>query len=618
MDVIKKIIEKFRKEEEGAVIQWILVLAVVAVIGYMVFPKTKEVANEKHEESVENVRIGLEGSKSISSSDGSVFNQSYVDIHADPEYSKLEYPYGQTITFSTKTFGIKGTQTTTWKSDYPGKTSEYKQNTFTIEFYEAGTYTISVQVCNEDKKCVTDTKKVFIKHPPIVTYYDATRKPIWISNAQTFANAFDKAGYPIQDAKELKKWMEDQIKDNDNKGKTMVIMVQDACPDTICDSGITKNSLIRQYLDAGGSVVWAGDVPFYYLSKENAPLVTVHAENGDFSILGIDSFRSVTETSVASISPAGNMMKLSDKSWKSRRPQEVKNGIIPLAINANGWANSWFKNFNSSYPQSGFYRYRDAAVDGSNVIVQNEVLKIVNSFKNGQIPMEKNYRSCLDILKDNKDAENGDYMVVAPNGSYQKIECNMEDDGGGWMKVADYDYLKDTTPPQNSTLQAKNAFYSTSHTDQAPAGWYPQFTTNSNGMIHAATITSNESKLPYKEVKMEMKAKLLWSIDSFGNTHGNPPNRYSIDGQYLDGISVTSGEEGSRTHLWSVTWTATLPSDARKTFIGNNLISGQNIEGSYTRILSNTLNEKIETRIMLDQTYNDENIGLQKLFIWIR
>ena len=225
------------------------------------------------------------------------------------------------------------------------------------------------------------------------------------------------------------------------------------------------------------------------------------------------------------------------------------------------------------------------------------------------------YRSCLETVTNKPSSPDGIYPIKLADGSVKNMNCDMTN--GGWTMVTNYDFSKDRTPPAGSSFVAKDELVSASYPAVAPEGWYTTFTTLSNGKMQYTNFFSNTEGITYSNVKVDMKVNFIWTADSFGNTHGSPPNRMSLDGQYVDGISVTTGAEGSRKHILTATWSANLPTDERADFIKGDFVSGITINKAVTKTVPTT-NEKIETRVMLDQWWQDENIGIQKYNVWVK
>jgi hypothetical protein len=100
-------------------------------------------------------------------------------------------------------------------------------------------------------------------------------------------------------------------------------------PYTILESNSSSNTL-RQYLDAGGSLLWIGDVPLYYkgeMDKEEPTNVAKFA--APIEILGIIPIYSVPKTTV-SFTFLGRKVGLRTK-WSGMRPVIQDGGIVPLA-----------------------------------------------------------------------------------------------------------------------------------------------------------------------------------------------------------------------------------------------------------------------------------------------
>ncbi|MBL7154316.1 MAG: hypothetical protein ISS79_11415, partial [Phycisphaerae bacterium] len=93
-------------------------------------------------------------------------------------------------------------------------------------------------------------------------YWDARYPTGWAAEPgpTTVRDALELAGYTILDADQLKTWMLGHIADGE---QSVVVMCKDIVPDTVAET-MTANCTFRQYLDAGGKVVWFSDWPIYY------------------------------------------------------------------------------------------------------------------------------------------------------------------------------------------------------------------------------------------------------------------------------------------------------------------------------------------------------------------
>jgi hypothetical protein len=110
----------------------------------------------------------------------------------------------------------------------------------------------------------------------------------WISlnNARRIAEYFEGRGFKRKCSSELGKWM-NQVISLQECSSTTLIFAQDVAPYDVFDD-ISSNALIRQYLDQGGSILWIGDVPFFYVTKwENGHFKRETIPHGAYGVLGV-------------------------------------------------------------------------------------------------------------------------------------------------------------------------------------------------------------------------------------------------------------------------------------------------------------------------------------------
>ena len=92
------------------------------------------------------------------------------------------------------------------------------------------------------------------------------------------------AGYRVVNADELKDWMDGHIAD----GKlSVVVMSQDLFPGTVAESQ-DANCTVRRYLDAGGKIIFYGDIPFYNFGNPDGT-ETNWGDGGAPPILGFNT-----------------------------------------------------------------------------------------------------------------------------------------------------------------------------------------------------------------------------------------------------------------------------------------------------------------------------------------
>ena len=116
----------------------------------------------------------------------------------------------------------------------------------------------------------------------LLVYYDEDYPNSWIPRAESkkVVRFLVARGFSEYDAENLADWMRKAI----DQGKchlSVVVFSQDVIPETICHDS-TSNSLIRAYLDCGGTVLWMADIPFYYqgLNQEHSSRIKTELFKG--------------------------------------------------------------------------------------------------------------------------------------------------------------------------------------------------------------------------------------------------------------------------------------------------------------------------------------------------
>ena len=145
-------------------------------------------------------------------------------------------------------------------------------------------------------------------------------------------------------------------------------------------------------------------------------------------------------------------------------------------------------------------------------------------------------KSCNEIYQINKASRGGSgyYWINTTTGTHQ-VYCDMELEcgghKGGWMRIADLD---------------------TSRGDNCPSGW-TKITTNDAGYpsIDVCRSSSNNpgcyatiftvNGLNYHKVCGKARGYQKYTTDAFGGAGTAPKNTKSINGIYVDGLSITLG-----------------------------------------------------------------------------
>ena len=193
-------------------------------------------------------------------------------------------------------------------------------------------------------------------------YWDSNFAQNWIDESITIEmrDYFAAAGYEILDADQLKVWMDARIAD----GKiSVVVFCKDVSPETVCETN-TADCTLRKYLDAGGKIVFCGDIPFWNQGHRGGD-ATKWKDSGATGILGFSA------VGPGSIRNSYNAVQITEdgfewgltESWESRRPVDAgvaaDENLTVLAIDDAGHAAAWVKHYVPGDTTGGFVRVFD-------------------------------------------------------------------------------------------------------------------------------------------------------------------------------------------------------------------------------------------------------------------
>ena len=187
-------------------------------------------------------------------------------------------------------------------------------------------------------------------------YWDGDYADHWIGagDAAAARDALELASYEILDADQLKTFMDARIAD---KVRSVVVFCKDVAPETVVETN-TADCTLRQYLDAGGKVVFYGDIPFYNQGNPGGG-ETNWGGGGSQGILGLNAAGATWDVGdTVTITEAGAEWGLTE-TWASVRPANASDVDIILAANDNGDAASWVKHYVPGDIYGGFVRIWD-------------------------------------------------------------------------------------------------------------------------------------------------------------------------------------------------------------------------------------------------------------------
>ncbi len=231
--------------------------------------------------------------------------------------------------------------------------------------------------------------------------------------------------------------------------------------------------------------------------------------------------------------------------------------------------------------------------------------------------------SCAKILAADPAAASGSWWLDADgDGVAAEAVCDMDQEGGGWTVIADYDFSSDTCPGEWVQHSTEGLCYGNL----------------SSGGERSATFDA--LGLTWDEALVEVCMRQYRSDDAFQRS-GSP----TLEDSYVDGLSLTHGASGARQHLysWGIGSTQGLnptydcPADGGQSppsFVGSawSCDSGDSdsgresvwytprlFEGDLQQVaLSTSTSEDVEARISFDQATSDEDIGVCAFWLALR
>jgi hypothetical protein len=145
--------------------------------------------------------------------------------------------------------------------------------------------------------------------------------------------------------------------------------------------------------------------------------------------------------------------------------------------------------------------------------------------------------SCAALIDLPYPSPSGHYWVVASNGSAVRVYCDMTRSCGGvtgWMRVAELDMTNSIHQCPSHLVEATSSSRRICRINSVPAACSP-------AMVYSTV-------LEYSKVCGRIRAFRTGSSDGF-EQHGVRGQDPTIDGNYVDGVSLTHGRP--RQHIWT-------------------------------------------------------------------
>ncbi len=210
-----------------------------------------------------------------------------------------------------------------------------------------------------------------------IVYYDARYDSAWSLHPETLAAYLSAGGFQQLDAEAFGEWMK-RVTAAGAYG-TVCVMAHGICPGSVWDDNPQK-APFRKYLEAGGRLVWVGDVPFYYMQDATHP--QVFSKGGVDPMLGIRGGWDVgcwANQGTVTVTELGKAWGLADPGGATiaAYPEDVTAALSGFHSDYAGsdLTVCYFKNYNPLYPWSGFvYCHRNS--DFNNPVNQQSVYRV--------------------------------------------------------------------------------------------------------------------------------------------------------------------------------------------------------------------------------------------------
>lgn len=197
-----------------------------------------------------------------------------------------------------------------------------------------------------------------------VAYYDPTYQTGWVHDPPGIARILaQRHGFIILDAKRLASWMKSWAARDPSR--TVCVMLQGLVPDTVAERK-SRNCTARRYLDAGGRLVWVGDVPFYQVGLSDGSRKE-WGNVGHSLVLGVE--HAWGNSGATAVTEEGRRwgLELTDTGERCSPVNEVTPlRTITAAHGGPPLAATWHKVYDPRHPLQGFLRYRGGSFDHVN------------------------------------------------------------------------------------------------------------------------------------------------------------------------------------------------------------------------------------------------------------
>ncbi len=222
----------------------------------------------------------------------------------------------------------------------------------TVYFGSDDGYLYALTGVTEDEPQHTAARKAVFWQEPL-------GDPYFFKGSEQTRDFFKAEGHEALNAAALAQFMREQIESRD---PSVVVFAADRVPETVI-ADTSENALIRQYLEAGGKIVWLGEFPLGVLRDPDTGAFRSLDLSIPGRILGVDHSTSEYAYYMTTATEEGKKWGMPD--WfLSGLAVDVDEVSSVLALDEYGRASAWVKNYGG--PEgSGFVRLwgRDRAIE---------------------------------------------------------------------------------------------------------------------------------------------------------------------------------------------------------------------------------------------------------------
>ena len=211
-----------------------------------------------------------------------------------------------------------------------------------------------------------------------------------ITNPGALVDVLTANGYKLMQDAELATWIEKMTQNSASAQKAVLVMAKGGMPSAVVDQDNPGQSLIRKYLDAGGTIIWVGEYPGHYMFF---PVGEGYQESDTYTqdIFGYDPGVANWPADAGDCTLNVNLTKyglgdsgttMGQYSYRRVAASTLGNGEGISSDAADpSYACSWLKRY-SKFPTSGLIVLGQTFpdYDGSNLILQDDVLALKNYF----------------------------------------------------------------------------------------------------------------------------------------------------------------------------------------------------------------------------------------------